>query len=89
MHDAKRNDTRRPAVLWHLLNAAACVGLWLLAMASGVAAVVALSPGGLRQSKLMAPVPFLLTIALNFGAAFLASMRAAKKPLRATSMRDA
>jgi multisubunit Na+/H+ antiporter MnhE subunit len=89
MHPTGQNDLPKPTILWHILNAAACVGLWLVALMFCVAVIVGLSPESVRQSKLMAVVPFILFVVLNFVAMLLASMRAAKRVAKVPSRHEA
>jgi undecaprenyl pyrophosphate phosphatase UppP len=87
MNDTKQNT--QTTISWHFLNAGARLGLWFLALTFGVAVVVGLSPDTVRDSKLFAFVPFVLFVMLNFGAMFLASMRASKKAASLQSRHEA
>lgn len=79
MDDPRRNDPVGPTLSWHFLNATACAGLWFITFGSSIAVLVAVSPQGLRQSKVMGLVPLFLMLVFNFGFMLLASMRASRR----------
>ena len=79
MGDSRRNNPDGPTLSWHLLNAAACAGLWFITFGLSTGLVVALSPQSLRQSKVMGLAPLFLILVSSVGAMLLASMRASKR----------
>jgi intracellular septation protein A len=79
MSNEKQNASIPPNFAWHCLNAAICSGLWYLAFALSLAVIIALSPEGLRQSKVFGVVPLFLIVVLNVGAMLAASIRASRK----------
>jgi hypothetical protein len=79
MSDPRHDNPVGPTLSWHLLNAAACAGLWFIAFSFSIAVVVALSPQSLRQSKAIGLVPLFLILVFNVGAMLVASMRASKR----------
>ena len=79
MNTEKQTDSMPPKFAWHCLNAAMCSGLWFLAFALSLGAIIALSPEGLRQSKVFGLVPLFLLVVFNAGAMLVASIRASRK----------
>jgi len=80
MSDAKQGTSIEPKLSWHLFNAATCTGVWFLAFALCISAVVALQQV-FRGSKVMFLVPLFLILVLNVGAMLLASIRAARRTM--------
>ena len=82
MSDSMQNTSVEPKFSWHFFNAAICTGLWFLSFALSIAVVVALSPQGFRESKVMALVPLFLILVFNVGAMLLASIRASRRTMK-------
>ena len=80
--DENQYPSGPPKLSWHILNAAMCCGLFLLALSFSVGAVVALASMIPQYPKVFAMVPILLILSLNFGVTLLASIRSGLKTKR-------